>query len=482
MAPRTSQDGEVDDLRGLLTETARAAADFLGGLDERPVRAAASLEELRSSLDVDLDDDPIDAEAVLAHLVRAADPGTVAVASGRYFGFVVGSALPAALAADWMTSTWDQNAGIYATGPAAAVVEETTGRWLKELLGLPPAASFALVTGCQMAHFTALSAARLNVLERLGWDVNENGLSAAPPIRVVVGADRHITVDRALRFLGIGRRDIVPVATDAEGRIIPSALIEVLSEERGATVVCAQVGEVNTGAIDPVGDICRIAHAASAWVHVDGAFGMWAAASPTLRPLVDGVGLADSWATDAHKWLNVPYDSGLVFCAHPASHRRAMSVNADYLVRSEKEAGPRDALDWTPEFSRRARSFSIYAALRSLGRRGVAALVDTSCAHARRLASVLAETDGIDVINDVRLNQVLLRFGRDDAHTAAVIRRVQDDGECWMSGTTWRGRAAMRISVVNWRTDDQDIERTLAAIIRAHHAATMERSSPSPGS
>ena len=464
----------VDDVRGLLAATAAAAAaDFLDALDGRPVAATATLEELRASLDVDLHDDPMDARSVLDQLLQAADPGIVALASGRYFGFVIGSVLPAALAADWMTSAWDQNAGIYAAGPAAAVVEETAGRWLKELLRVPPAASFALVTGCQMAHFTALSAARLHVLERVGWDVNEDGLSAAPPIRVVLGADRHITVDRALRYLGIGRRSIVPVATDAAGRIIPSSLAEAVSEGRGPTIVCAQVGEVNTGAIDPVGDVCEIGHGAGAWVHVDGAFGMWAAASPTLRPLVEGIELADSWATDAHKWLNVPYDSGLAFCAHPDSHRRAMSAHADYLVHADEESGPRDELDWNPEFSRRARGFPIYAALRSLGRRGVAALVEGSCAHARRLASALAETDGVEVINDVRLNQVLVRFGDDDAQTERVIRRVQEEGECWMSGTTWRGRAAMRISVVNWRTDDQDIKRTLAAITRAHnHAAT----------
>lgn len=393
-------------MRELLADTAAAAADFFDGLDGRPVGAAATLEELRASLDLDLNDDPLDASCVLNDLLRAADPGVVAMASGRYFGFVIGSVLPAALAADWMTSAWDQNAGIYAGGPAAAVVEETAGLWLKDLLHLPPGASCALVTGCQMAHFTALAAARLHVLEHAGWDVNENGLSAAPPIRVIVGADRHITVDRALRYLGIGRRAIVPVATDVEGQMIPSALAEALSEGSGPTIVCAQVGEVNTGGIDPVGEVSEIGHRAGAWVHVDGAFGMWAAASPTLRPLVDGIELADSWATDAHKWLNVPYDSGLAFCAHPASHRRAMSVHADYLVHADELSGPRDQIDWTPEFSRRARGFPIYAALRSLGRRGVAALVDTSCAHARRLASALAEIDGVEVMNNVRLKEV----------------------------------------------------------------------------
>lgn len=462
---------DVDDTRELLAATAAAAADFFDTLDQRPVAATATLEELRASLDVALHDDPVDARAVLDTLIAAADPGVVSMASGRYFGFVIGSVLPAALAADWMTSVWDQNAGLYAGGPAAAVVEETTGRWLKELLGLPAGASFALVTGCQMAHFTALSAARLHVLDRAGWDVNEDGLTGAPPIRVVVGADRHVTVDRALRYLGIGRRSIVSVETDRDGRIIPTSLAEAVSDVRGPTIVCAQVGEVNTGAIDPVADVCEIGKSAGAWVHVDGAFGMWAAASPALRPLVAGIEMADSWATDAHKWLNVPYDSGLAFCAHPDSHRRAMSAHADYLVHAEED-GPRDEVDWSPEFSRRARGFPIYAALRSLGRRGVAALVEASCAHASRLAAALAEIDGVEVVNDVHLNQVLVRFGDDDARTEAVIQRVQDEGECWMSGTKWRGRAAMRISVVNWRTNDEDIDRTLAAITRAHLATS----------
>jgi len=456
----------MDGVRDLLIHTAGAAADFLEGLDRRPVGSKATVDELRSSLDIELGNDPDTAKAVLEHLLRASDPGVVAMASGRYFGFVIGSALPAAIAADWMTSAWDQNAGMYALAPAAAVVEETVGRWLKDLLQLPSGASFALVTGCQMAHFTALSAARLHVLEQAGWDVNEDGLAGAPPIRVVVGADRHVTVDRALRYLGIGSRAIVSVTTDADGRILPDALEEALSDDDGPTIVCAQAGEVNTGAIDPIGEICDLSHAVGAWVHVDGAFGMWAAASPTLRPLVGGIEKADSWATDAHKWLNVPYDSGLAFCAHPASHRRAMSVHADYLVHADADGGPRDQVDWGPEFSRRARGFPIYAALRSLGRNGVASLIDTSCAHAKRLATELGRLDGVEVMNDVRLNQVLVRFG-DDARTEAVLRRVQDEGECWMSGTIWRGRAAMRISVVNWRTDEDDLERTLASIGRA---------------
>ena len=462
----------MESVRELLVGTASAAADFLEDLEDRPVGATATLAELRAALDVELGDDPVPAGIVIDHLRRSADPGVMAMASGRYFGFVIGAVLPAALAADWMTSTWDQNAGLYVGGPSAAVVEETVGRWMKDLLGLPEAASFALVTGCQMAHFTCLAAARQHVLAERGWDVNTEGLFGAPEVRVVVGADRHVTVDRALRYLGIGQRSIVPVATDDEGRMSTDALAATLAGlPDGPTIVCAQVGEVNTGAIDPVGAICELAHAAGAWVHVDGAYGLWARATPTLRPLVDGVELADSWATDGHKWLNVPYDSGMAFCAHPVSHRRAIAVHADYLVHAA-EGGPRDQVDWTPEFSRRARGFAVYAALRSLGRRGLAGLVDASCAHARRLAAALAEADGVEVVNDVRLNQVLVRFGDRDDHTNEVLRAVQESGEAWMSGTIWRGRAAMRISVVNWRTTDADVERTLAAILDAHRAVS----------
>ena len=463
----------MSDVRGLLADTAAGAADYLEGLAGRPVGAQATVDSLRAALDVGLGDDGVGAAQVVDDLRRAADPGIVAMGSGRYFGFVIGGVLPAALAADWWTSTWDQNAGLYVGGPAAAVVEEVAGVWLKELLGLPSDASFALVTGCQMAHFTALSAARHHVLAQAGWDVNEDGLTGAPAIRVVVGADRHVTIDRALRFLGLGRRTIETVATDGNGRMQPAALAEVLaSGPSGPTIVCAQVGEVNTGAIDPVGEICELAHAhgSGAWVHVDGAFGLWANASPTLRPHLLGVEQANSWATDGHKWLNVPYDSGLAFCAHPRAHRLAMSVHADYLVQVDEAAvdAPRDQLDWNPEFSRRARGFPIYAALRSLGRKGVADLVDRCCAHARRFAAALAEEDGVEVLNDVRLNQVLVRFGDDDVHTDAVIARVQEEGECWLSGTRWRGRAAMRISVVGWRTEDADVERALASILRAH--------------
>jgi glutamate/tyrosine decarboxylase-like PLP-dependent enzyme len=391
----------------------------------------------------------------------------MATPGGRFFGFVIGGSLPAALAADWLASAWDQNAGLYVAGPAASVVEEVCGAWLSELFGLPENISFGLVTGGQMANFTALAAARHHVLERAGWDVEADGLLGAPRVKVLVGEERHVTIDRALRFLGLGTSSLRPVPADEQGRMRPDALRSALAESSGPTIVCAQAGNVNTGAFDPLDDICDAA--GDAWVHVDGAFGMWAATSPSLRHLVRGIERADSWATDAHKWLNVPYDSGLAFCAHPDVHRAAMGTQASYLVYSE--AGERDQLDWNPEASRRARGFPIYAAIRSLGRSGVADLVDRCCAHARRFAEALAREPGVEILADVVLNQVLVRFldpgGDHDARTRTVIEAVQEDGTCWLGGTSWQGKAAMRISVSNWSTTTGDVDRSLAAILRA---------------
>jgi len=457
-------------LRRLLEETAGYAADYLEGVPDRPVTWTAGVDELRASLGGPLPEGSTDPHTVIRELATAADPGLVSIPGGRYFGFVIGGSVPAATAADWLTSAWDQNAGLYAGGPSAAVVEEVAGAWLTELLGLPPGASFGFVTGCQMAHVTALAAARHGVLERVGWDVNENGLFGAPPIRVVVGAERHTTIDRALRFLGLGTSCVVPVAADGQGRLLPAALRAELAAGGGPTIVCAQAGNVNTGAFDPLDEIADAADAAGAWLHVDGAFGLWAAASPALRHLVAGAERADSWATDAHKWLNVPYDSGIAFCAHPDAHRAAMSVRASYLIHAGP-GGPRDQMDWNPEFSRRARGFAVYAAIRSLGRSGIAELVERCCAHARRFGEELGRAPGIEVLNDVVLNQVLVRFlddnGDHDARTAAVVEAIQDDGTCWLSGTTWQGLGAMRISVSNWSTTDDDVDRSLEAIIRA---------------
>ena len=465
--------------RRLLEETARLAADYLEGTPERPVGWSAGVDELRSSLGGPLPEMPTDPREVIANLASAADPGLVASPGGRYFGFVIGGAVPAALAADWLTSTWDQNAGLYVTAPSAAVVEEVAGAWTAELLGLPNGVSFAFVTGCQMAHVTALAAARHAVLERVGWDVNERGLVGAPMVHVVVGAERHATVDRALRFLGLGTGCIVPAAADTQGRMRPEALRNALAELDGPKIVCAQAGNVNTGSVDPLEDIADTTEEAGAWLHIDGAFGLWAAASPALEHLVAGADRADSWATDAHKWLNVPYDSGIAFCAHPQAQQAAMGVRASYLMHADPD-GPRDELDWNPEFSRRARGFPVYAAIRSLGRSGVAELIERCCAHARRFGEVLGAAPNIEVLNEIVLNQVLVRFldesGDHDARTRAVVAAVQDEGTCWLSGTTWQGIGAMRISVSSWATTGEDVERSLDAILRcAAHAGPVAR-------
>ena len=454
----------MDSVDDLLRLTSEYAAQFLGTLDERPVRAAATVEELRETLALPLQDEPLDPEQVIAELIAAAEPGVVAEPSGRFFGFVIGGTLPAALAADWLTSTWDQNAGLVAAGPSAAVVEEAACAWLRDLLGLPARASAGFVTGCQMAHVTALAAARHQVLARAGWDVNRRGLAGSPPVRVIVGGERHVTVDRALRLLGVGADQLEVVPADGQGRLRPELLPADL--DRGPTIVCAQAGNVNSGAFDPIAEIADAAAAADAWLHVDGAFGLWAAASPRFRHLVAGAERADSWATDAHKWLNVPYDSGIAFCAHPDAHRAAMAVQASYLEQADPNAA-RDQLDWTPEFSRRARGFAIYAALRSLGRSGVTLIVERCCDHARAFGELLGAVAGVEILNDVVLNQVLVRFGDDDAATQEVVRRVQEDGTAWLSGTVWQGRAAMRISVSNWRTSADDVERSTAAILEA---------------
>jgi glutamate/tyrosine decarboxylase-like PLP-dependent enzyme len=450
-------------MRDLLKRTADLAADFLDTLDERPVFPRTTYEELRAGLDATLPEGPTDPRRVIDELAAATEPGHVATPSGRYFGFVIGGAVPAALAADWLTSAWDQNAGGFAVSPSAVVVEEVAGEWLRELLGLPVGVSYAFVTGCQMAHVTCLAAARVHVLQAAGWDVNADGLAGGPPIRVVVGAKRHVTIDRALRLLGIGTSQIVAVDADDQGRMRPDALRAVLAEPGGPTIVCAQAGEVNPGSFDPLPPIADAAGEADAWLHVDGAFGLWAAASPELRHLVAGHDRADSWATDAHKWLNVPYDSGLAFCRHPDPHFASMTARAEYLVVEEDS---REPLDWTPEFSRRARGFAVYAALRSLGRSGVAELVERSCRHARRLAAELARVQGAEIVNEVVLNQVLLRFESDE-RTAEILRAVQESGEAWMGGTTWDARAAIRVSVSNWQTSDEDVARTVAAFERA---------------
>jgi glutamate/tyrosine decarboxylase-like PLP-dependent enzyme len=391
----------------------------------------------------------------------------VALGTGRYFGFVIGGALPAAIAADWLTTIWDQNAGLYVGGPSASVVEQVTREWILDLLGLPDDASIGFVTGTQMAHVTGLAAGRFHVLDEVGWDVGQAGLQGAPQVRVLAGAKRHITLDRALRLLGLGAPTVIEA--DEEGRMRADALARAIRDGGGPAIVCAQAGEVNTGAFDPLGEIADLCRGAGAWLHVDGAFGIWAAVSSELRHLVAGIERADSWTTDAHKWLNVPYDSGIVLCAHPESHRRAMGVQAEYLIQDEGERRVRDQMDWVPEFSRRARGFAVYAALRSLGRAGVVELVERCCAQARRFADGIAELPGAEVLNDVVLNQVLFRF-EDDARTAGALAAVQAESLVWLSGTTWAGRKAIRVSVSNWQTGDEETDLAVDAFRRAIQA------------
>ncbi|MBA8826190.1 glutamate/tyrosine decarboxylase-like PLP-dependent enzyme [Saccharopolyspora lacisalsi] len=450
--------------RDLLTSTAEIALRYLETAGERPVAREVSLERLVEELGGPLPAAPTDPAEVIDLLDRGADPGLVVTSAGHYFGFVEGGVLPAALAADWLASAWDQNPAFFALSPAAAAVEEVCRGWLCELLGLPETASAGFTTGAQMANFTGLAVGLRRVLAAAGWDVDSDGLFGAPEVTVVVGEQRHATVDRALRLLGLGSRHLVAVPTDDQGRMRASALHDVLGG--GPTLVCAQAGNVNTGAFDPLREICELAHERHAWVHVDGAFGLWAAASPSSRHLVDGVELADSWATDAHKWLNVPYDCGIVLCAHPDSHRAAMTLSASYLARS----GSRDGADWTPESSRRARALPVWAALRGLGRTGVSDLVERSCAQARRFAEILSGVDGVTVLNEVVLNQVLVRVGDDDERTRAVAAAVQSGGAIWLGTTVWRGEVALRISVCDHATDDAAVTVAAEEVLRAVHA------------
>jgi glutamate/tyrosine decarboxylase-like PLP-dependent enzyme len=450
----------VTDERELLRRTAEIAADYLESLDERPVFPRRSLDEIAEALGGPLPTSPSDPLDVIELLAREAETGVVATAGPRYFGYVTGGALPASVAADWLATAWDQCGAFSVLGPSASIVEEIVGGWLKDVFGLPADASFAITTGCQMAHVTALAAARHDLLAARDWDVRERGLAGSPPIAVLVGRYRHVTVDRALRLLGIGSAQIVVVEADEDGRMRPDALRSALAGAVGPTIVCAQAGEVNTGSYDPLPEIVEIVRQTDAWLHVDGAFGLWAAASPTRRHLVDGIDGADSWATDGHKWLNVPYDCGLVFCAKPASHRASMTMRAAYYEGQGQWA--RDAADWTPESSRRARAFTVYAALRSLGREGLADLVDGCCELAVQFGEDVSRLPECEVLNDVVINQVLFRF-EDDETTNAVLACVQESGEAWMGGTTWDERAAIRISVSGWRTTETDIARTVAA-------------------
>ncbi|WP_084965121.1 pyridoxal phosphate-dependent decarboxylase family protein [Thermoactinospora rubra] len=452
----------MEELSGLFHMAADHAADYRRSLPDRPVAAPVDQARLADAFSGPLPSAPSPPERVLADLVAAAGPGLVASAGPRYFGFVVGGALPAATAADILAAGWDQFATNAITSPAAIAAETAAGAWLKELLGIPASASVGFVTGCQAANTVGLAAARHQVLAEAGWDVERRGLLGAPPIRVIAGEERHATIDRSLRLLGFGTDVVEPVPADPNGATDLGSLRAVLQAgSPGPTIVCLQSGNVNTGACDRLREACELVHRHGGWAHVDGAFGLWAAASPETRHLVDGLETADSWACDGHKWLNLPYDSGFAFCARPGAHAAAMSYAAEYLVGS---GGTPAGADLTPESSRRARGFAVWAGLRELGRDGVAALVGRCCALARRFAGGLTSA-GFEVANEVVLNQVLVGFG-DDARTDRVVAAVQADGTCWAGGTTWRGRRLMRISVSNATTTEADVDRSVAAITR----------------
>jgi glutamate/tyrosine decarboxylase-like PLP-dependent enzyme len=455
----------VPDLPEVLRRTAERVADFRSGVGERPVAPPVDADRLRAALGGPLPKEGAEPDAVVEQLAAAVEPALTASVGPRYFGFVVGGALDSATCADMLTTGWDQMAFNATSSPAAAIVEEVVGDWLKEALGLPADASFGLVTGGQAANTVGLAAARHRVLARAGWDVPARGLAGSPGIRVIAGEERHATLDCSLRLLGIGNDAVEAVAADPAGAIDVEAVAHALDAGSDApTIVCVQAGNVNTGACDDLAAVCDLADRREAWVHVDGAFGLWAAVSPSKKGLVTGIERADSWAVDGHKWLNVPYESGYVFCADPQAHAASMSYTAAYL-EGQSAGAARAPSDYAPESSRRARGFATWAALRELGRQGLAELVDRCCALARRFGEQLAEIDGVEIGNEIVLNQVLVSFGSDE-RTDGVIAAVQREGTCWMGGTTWQGRRYMRIPVSNWSTTEDDVDRSVAAIGR----------------
>jgi glutamate/tyrosine decarboxylase-like PLP-dependent enzyme len=449
------------------------AIRYLESLNERPACATVGPDELRRRLDRALPRDPMDPIAVIDELVRDVDGGLQGSTGGRFFGWVIGGALPVALAADWLTSAWDQNAASAAAAPAEAVVEEVCGAWLKQLLGLPSTASFGFVTGCQMAHTTALAAARHRLLHDRGFDVEARGLSGAPAVRLLMSEHRHESILRSARLLGFGTDAVKLLPSDDDGAIRVDALATTLGESDGPTIVCLQAGDLNTGAFDPFEPACALAHAAHAWVHVDGAFGLWAASSERHRHFLAGVDRADSWATDGHKWLNLPFDSGFVFVNDAEAHRAVFSQVTSY---SRSTDGVREPRDWNPEWSRRGRGFTAYAAIRALGSSGIAEMVARCCDFATQLVDGLACLPAVEVLARPRINQGLVRFldreGNHDAHTDRVIAAIQASGKAWFGGTTWRDKRAMRISVCSWRTTRVDVAIALAAVEQALKAAS----------
>lgn len=448
----------------LLAKANAHAVEYLQALPGRLVGATAGREDLLRELDVPLSDNGQDAARVLDLIAAQGERGTMASAGPRYFGFVIGGSLPVAVATDWLASAWDQNCGSFVTSPVISVVEEVTRRWLLDLLRLPVDAGVGFVTGCQMANFTCLAAARHAVLRKAGWNVEEYGLIGAPRVNLILGAEAHITIYSSLRMLGFGTQAVQHIPTDDQGRMRADELRRTLEHTAGPTIVCAQAGNVNSGAVDPLREVAAIVREHDGWLHVDGAFGLWARASRDRAPLVDGAELADSWATDGHKWLNVPYDSGVAIVRDAAVHRASMTVTAAYLEQTAGEK--RDPIDWVPELSRRARALPLYATLLASGRAGVEDLVDRLCARAGQIAELLGRDARVQILNDVVLNQVLVRFGNDDDLTRRIVSGVQREGTCWLAGTTWHDMAAMRVSVSNWATTEQDIERSAAAILR----------------
>jgi len=451
---------------GLLRETAEKAISWLEALPFRRVGARASAEELRKSLGGSLNEEGMNPSEILSSFSKEAEPGLTGSPGPRYFGFVTGGALPTSLAADWLSSAWDQNAVLAVSSPAASVAEDIVSEWVLDLLGLPPESSVGFVTGCQMANFTCLAAARHEVLRRSGHDVEKDGLQGAPRVTVIAGEEAHATLLVALRMLGFGTGNVISVPVDGQGRMVPEKAAEALGKIAVPTILCLQAGNVNTGSFDPCAEIIPAAREKGAWVHVDGAFGLWGRVLPSLDTHTDGIELADSWATDAHKWLNVPYDSGIAIVKHSAAHRASMALNAPYYIAGEGEV--RDPSQWVPESSRRARAFPLYCGLKNLGKKGVREMVERNCRQARLMASLLSKDPMVSILNDVVLNQVLVRFscpGADcDAFTRMVTKAVQEEGTCWAGGSVWKGMTAMRISVSNWATSDDDITRSADAI------------------
>jgi glutamate/tyrosine decarboxylase-like PLP-dependent enzyme len=454
---------------------ASAAKDWLKDCQSGSVAAIDSLQTLRGKLGAELTDTGVEPDLVVRDLIEATKGGLLGSASGRFFAWVIGGSLPSALAADWLTSSWEQNAALYACSPAASVIEEIAGEWIKEILDLPRESSFAFTTGCQLAHFTCLAAARAAVLDRVGWDINEDGLFGAPAIRVITSEHRHGSVDRAIRYLGLGNKSLEAVTTDSCGRILTANFRELLHHTGAPKIVVLNAADLNIAAFDPFEELIGIAKEAGAWVHIDGAFGLFARASKQKKHLTKGLELADSWATDGHKWLNVPFDCGIAIIKDRVAHRQAMTISASYI---EAESNARDQIDWNPEWSRRARGIPVYAALRELGKNGVEDLIDRTSRHCHTIVTEIAKIPGAEMLWEPQLNQGLVRFcdprpnaseADHDQQTKAMINAINASGEAFFSGTTWNGLYAMRVSVVNWRTNDEDVARTVEAVRKASH-------------